>query len=223
MALEATPSMLGAVLKDCYCPVFQTELDNLEVLHECGSPFEVRFLDRDGEVFSRDHARNCYTAVLTAICPNCRSGQTAYNYCRIDILGRALYSFRGSDVGSAILRMLKVEIEYAWEDLKRHMIETHGVGDGIWSTEIAAEFAEWFTKRLTKGRMNSIELKHELEYRARYDNVKHPWSLKKAMMLAHKLDFVVGREPFMYYMLPERVEDVLIFGLPPEHPLALAA
>jgi hypothetical protein len=218
-------STLSAFTRDL-SGVMGDDLRREGIKHGCGRPYEVRWIDRDGEVLIWDASKDAYEAVLTATCPDCIHGPRSdgsYHYMRVCISGWAM----GRAVNLA--GMFGTEIRLAFEKLKKHL--------RTYMTEIdPPAFAEWITLLLSK--RGSMTL-HDAETHAKHERV--PWDAQEALLACRRLGFIKSwgqplwkhtrapvswisepQAPLTAMPHPEIVENPIL-ALPQEHPLALAA
>jgi hypothetical protein len=141
MALNATVTTCDHLLRDYYLPPFDHELKSEGIVHNCGEPYKLSFLDNDGQLLRPVPAIDAYEAILTAHCENpmCGHRDTTYNYARFTLTGSMLYSRRVEDVVKAV----KLTLDSVWLDLKEHL-------KGVNPPEEDASIAEWLTKKLVE-------------------------------------------------------------------------
>ena len=157
MASQHLSSGWDAMTKEAFLPVVRDKLSHLT--HTCGRPYDIRFLDRDGQVWRKDPTLDAWELILAAYCSEhhvCSDHNTSYQFVRISISGvAAAQHYRG------MVELMKHEIMQATEALRRQMEtllggewkEWGGVlyGPGDLDPGTYAEIAEMLTLSLSQG------------------------------------------------------------------------
>lgn len=218
--------------------IWESDLLAAGIKHSCGKDYKVGFLDNGtGDVFTHRQDLDVYEAIVTARCINCHGpgADSSYNYARINWSGTVLLAAVSPE------KLIVSELQHVWGELVRHLKQLQATGyvvapflpsPGLSHRAVVfADLAERLTQLLVKNRVVLSKAAELLETQE-----------DALLKLAERMGFVADsrwrvmdmtdRDNSWVAEAPSGPEFPVMFGttkldallgLPPEHPMALAA